>query len=99
MGGMRKRLGRLEELAPERAVLLCPACGEEFVVHGDVPLEFLVAEWVRETGQMSRRETPEDISALFEHEHDPHGFLEKRTRLPWLGREVSGFNLGGSFGA
>ena len=99
MGGLRRRLERLEDLGPERAVLICPTCGEEFVVHGDAPLEFLVAEWVRETGEEGHHVMPEDIGALFEHEHDPHVFLEKRARLPWLSREVSGINLGGSCGA
>jgi hypothetical protein len=97
VGGLRRRVERLEELGPERAVLLCPECAEEFVVHGDAPLAFLAAEWARETGE-GHRDTPGDIGALFEHKHDAHGFLEKRTRLPWLSREVSGFDLGGSLG-
>ena len=90
--------GRVERLAEEhnlrRMVLVCPDCGEEFVVFGDAPVEYLTAEWTREAGAQSYRETPPDIAALFDHEHAPSGFLEKTSGLPWLSREVSGMNLG-----
>jgi hypothetical protein len=75
--------------------LLCPECGEEFVVFGDAPVEYLTAEWAREAGAQSHRETPEDIAVLFDHEHDPSAFVEKSSGKPWLSREVSGMNLGG----
>ena len=92
---MRRRAGRLAEAhGLVRATLLCPECGEEFVVFGDAPVEYLTAEWTREAGAQSYRETPADIAALFEHEHAPSGFLEKTSGLPWLSREVSGMNLG-----
>jgi len=95
MGRLR---GRLEHLESEHGVvsasLLCPECGKEFVVYGDAPLEFLVAEWAREVGEAGhRRETPEDIAALFEHEHEPSTFVEKRGGLPFLSRAASGISM------
>ena len=94
MGRLRRRLGHLEEEhGLVSAVLICPECDEEFVVYGDAPLEFLVAEWVRKTGEEGHRKTPEDIGGLFEHEHDPSAFVEKRTGLPFLSKAVSGINL------
>ena len=94
MGRLERRLGHLEEEhGLVSGVLICPECDEEFVVYGDAPLEFLVAEWARKTGQMSHRETPEDIGALFEHEHDPGAFVEKSSGLSFLSKAVSGINL------
>ena len=83
-----------EEHNLRRMVLVCPDCGEEFVVFGDAPVEYLTAEWTREAGAESHRETLAGIAALFDHEHAPSGFLEKTSGLPWLSREVSGMNLG-----
>jgi hypothetical protein len=95
VGSLRRRADRLEEAhGLVRATLVCPDCGEEFVVFGDAPMEYLTAEWTREAGAQSYRETPPDIAALFDHEHAPSDFLEKTSGLPWLSREVSGMNLG-----
>jgi hypothetical protein len=96
VGGIRRRLEKLEEQSGyQRMTLVCPACSEEFVVFGDAPVEYLTAEWTRETGAESHREIPADIAALFDHEHDPSSLLEKTSGLSWLSREVSGINLGG----
>ena len=74
--------------------LVCPECGAEFVAHGDVPMEFIVHEWVRETGEAGHHETPASILRLFAHEHDPGAFLEKGSGLPFLSRAVSGIDIG-----
>ena len=93
--GLRDRLRRLEEAARgETMTLVCPECGAEFVAHGDVPLEFIVHEWVRETGEAGHHETPEGILRIFAHGHDPGAFLEKGGGLPFLSREISGINIG-----
>jgi hypothetical protein len=98
MSGLRGRLKRLEKDAEgEKTVIECPTCGEEFVTHGDVAAEFICHEWVRESGGETYRETPEDVLRLFDHKHDPGAFVEKSSGLPFLSREVSGINLGGSF--
>ena len=93
--GIRDRLRRLEEAARgETMTLVCPECGAESVAHGDVPMEFIVHQWVRETGEGGHHETPEGILRVFAHGHDPGAFLEKGSGLPFLSREVSGINIG-----
>jgi hypothetical protein len=95
--GLRDRLRRLEEaVRGETMTLVCPECGAEFVAHGDVPLEYIVHEWVRETGEAGHHETPANILRIFAHEHDPSAFLEKGSGLPFLSGEVSGINIGAS---
>ena len=95
MGRFRGRLLKLEEAARGEAMtLLCPACGAEAVAHGDVPMEFVVHEWVRETGEKVHHGTPEGILRLFALEQDPGAFLEKGSGLPFLSREVSGIDIG-----
>ena len=93
--GLRDRLHKLEEAARGEAMtLVCPECGAEFVAHGDVPLEVIVHEWVRETGEAGHHETPESILRLFAHGHDPTALLEKGSGLPFLSREVSSIDIG-----
>ena len=95
--GLRDRLRKLEEAAKgETMTLVCPECGEEFTVYGDAPMEYLVWEWARGYEGETHRETPADVIAWTEHAHDPGAFLEKRSGLPFLSREVSGINLGGA---
>ena len=97
--GLRDRLRRLEEAARgETMTLVCPVCGAEFVAHGDVPLEYIVHQWVAETGDMGNHETPEDILRVFEHEHDPGALLEKCSGLPFLSKAVSGIDAGARAG-
>jgi hypothetical protein len=38
--------------------LVCPVCGEEFVVYGDVAVEYIVWEWSRESGEKGHNKTP-----------------------------------------
>ncbi len=93
--GLRDRLRGLEEAAREETMtLVCPECGAEFVGYGDVPLEYIVHQWTRETGEAGRQETPESILRIFAHGHDPGAFLEKGSGLPFLSREVSGISIG-----
>jgi hypothetical protein len=98
--GLRDRLRRLEnEAAPMLYRLACPECGEEFVIHGDAPLEYIVHEWRMGTGEEGCHEIPQDALRAFEHEHHAGAFVEKRSGLPFLSRPVSGMNLGGDYGA
>jgi len=100
VGGIRRRLEKLEEQSGyQRMTLVCPACSEECVAKDDAPVEYLTAEWTRETGAETHHEIPADIAALFDHEHDPSSLLEKTSGLSWLSREVSGINLGARHGA
>ena len=78
--------------------LVCPECGTEFVAYGDVPMEYIVHQWTRETGDKGHHETPASILRLFDHEHDPGAFLEKASGLPFLSREVSGIDVGARSG-
>jgi len=97
VGGVRRRLQTLwKKSSGQRSTLVCPECGEEFTAYGDVALEFIVHEWIRESGERGHHETPEDIRRLFDHEHDPGAFVEKSSGLPFLSKAVSGFNLGGA---
>jgi hypothetical protein len=66
------------------------------LAYGVVALELIVADWQEESPRLEGyRETPEDIKALLEHEHDSDNFIEMTSGLPFLSREVSGMNLGG----
>jgi hypothetical protein len=97
--GLRHRLRKLQEKSGyQRMTLVCPECAEEFMAHGDVPVEYIVHEWSQETGEEGYRKTPEDIVRLFEHEHDVSAFVEKSSGLPFLSREVSGISFGGPLG-
>ena len=99
MGRFRGCLRRLEEAAQEETMtLVCPACGAQFVAYGDVPLEFIVHQWVKETSEAGHHDTPESILRLFAHDHDPGAFLEKDSGLPFLSREVSGIDIGARMG-
>ena|SRR5215208_6156958 len=99
MGRLENRLDRAEKRSDyQRTVLVCPACSEEFVVTGDAALEVIVHQWVLGTEERgstvdTRRETPEDILRLFEHEHDVGAFLEKSSGLPFLSKAAGGFDL------
>ena len=97
MGRLRDRLRRLErETEGERMTLVCPECGEEFTATGDVAVEYILREWTRQTGDEGYRKTPENMLRAFQHEHDVSAFVEKSNGLPFLSREVSGINFGGS---
>ncbi len=97
MGRVRGRLLKLEETAKrETMTLVCLECGAEFVAYGDVPLEFVVHQWVTQTGEEGHHETPEGILSISAHEHEPSALVEKTSGLPFLSREVSGIDLGTS---
>jgi hypothetical protein len=71
-------------------VLVCPECGKEFVAYGDVGVEYIVAQWLRQSGEKDYRKTPKEIAALTGHEHDASAFIDKKTGLPFLSWEASG---------
>ena len=97
--GLRDRLAKLEEAAKgETMTLVCPECGAQFVAYGDVSLEFIVHQWVRETGEEGHHETAEGILRLFAHEHNPGAFLEKTSGLQFLSKAVSGIDIGARAG-
>ena len=96
---LERRLRRLEEATQEETMtLVCPKCGAEFVAHGDVPTEFIVHQWTRETGDKGHHETPASVLRLFDHGHDPGAFLEKTSSLPFLSKAVSGIDVGARAG-
>jgi hypothetical protein len=74
--------------------MVCPVCGEEFVVYGDVAVEYIVWEWSRESSEKGHHKTPESMLLAFEHEHDASALVERSTGLPFMSREVSGMSLG-----
>ena len=98
MGRLGRRVQMLEEKSGyQRTTLVCPVCGEEFVVYGDVAVEYIVWEWRRESGgEDGHHKTPESMLRAFEHEHDAGAFVETTSGLPFLSREVSGMNPGGA---
>ena len=98
MGRLRRRLQTLQRKSTyQQTTLVCPECGEEFTAYGDVALEVIVYQWSSEVPEhaasVSRRETPEDVLRLFEHEHDVGAFLEKSSGLPFLSKAGGGFDL------
>jgi len=97
MSGLRGRLKRLERDTEGKTVIECPTCGEAFTLYGD-PADYLVYLWRQDYGG-ENHDPPVDpaVVKLAEHEHDPGAFVEKSSGLPFLSREVSGINLGGSF--
>ena len=96
---LERRLRRLEEATQEETMtLVCPTCGEELVAYGDVPMEYIVYQWTRETGDKEHHETPEAILHLFAYEHDPGALVEKTSGLPFLSRAVSGIDIGAGAG-
>src|SRR5215210_7714115 len=89
--GFRGRVKRLEQATQgEVATLVCPTCGDEFVVYGDAALEYLCCEWQQTSGGESYRQTPADVIRLTEHEHDPSEFIDKATGEPFLGEFFRG---------
>jgi Ribonuclease G/E len=102
MSGLRGRLKRLErDTVGEKMVIECPTCGMVFTLYGDPAMDYLVLRWRQGHDQGHEGEThgppaDPDVVKLAEHEHDPGAFVEKSSGLPFLSREVSGMNLGGS---
>ena len=94
---MRSWIKRLEhEIEGEGMTLVCPVCGEEFVVYGDAAVEYIVWKWRRESGhEDGHHKTPVSMLRSFEHEHGPGAFVEKTSGLLFMSCEVSGMNPGG----
>ncbi len=86
MASLRRRIKRLErDAVGEKTTLVCPTCGEEFVVHGDASAELLVWLWQQGYEGETYRKTPEDVIRLTEHEHDATLFVDKATGEPFMG--------------
>ncbi len=85
--GLRDRLRRLEEAARgQTMILVCPECGAQFVAHCDVPMEFIVHEWVRETGEKGHHDTPEGPDGALAREFRKGRLKRRRERNEALHR-------------
>ncbi len=93
----RRWVRSLERTADtETMTLVCPECGEEFTLHGDAAMDYIVHRWKQGyEGETYGPPTDPAIVELAAHEHDPSAFLERTSGLPFLSRSVSGINLGG----
>jgi hypothetical protein len=91
MASLRRRIKKLERDAMgEKTTLVCPTCAEEFVVHGDPSVEYLCWMWRRDYEGETYGQTPEDVLALTEHEHDATLFVDKATGEPFMGEFFKG---------
>ena len=93
--GLRDRIRRLERGHEDaRRTLICPECGEQFVVYGrehyDPAANFLLTLWKKGYQGGPYREPPEDIRRVAEHEHDASEFVDTATGDPWLGEFFRG---------
>jgi hypothetical protein len=107
VGSIKARLKRaLEKSGLARHELVCPECAAEFVCWGEPALDFMVAHWrcgvaeahglpIPDADALVEDGTPPDVAALFDHEHDPTAFLDKKAGLPFLSWEVSGMRIYG----
>src|SRR5215208_4071248 len=99
MGRLENRLDRAEKRSDyQRTTLVCPECGEEFDVLGDVALEVIVGQWLlgpegTDLAKLALDDTPEDIRRLFDHGHPVGAFLDKASGLPFLSKAAGGFDL------
>jgi len=82
----RAQLRRLERDAfGERTDLVCPECGWEVTVYGDVLVDMIVLDWRAGTGRplkYASEHAPfaahKSMGELFNHEHPYEDFVEKR---------------------
>jgi len=89
--GLKGRLRRIErDSAPFRWELKCPECGREVTLFGDVPMGLMVLDWEAHQPEGVRSCADEKLLELFQHEHDPQNFIEKRSGLPLSDPAVSG---------
>jgi hypothetical protein len=85
MGRIRAALKRLERTADSETIkLACPECGKQWRVRGDADLEVLAHYWQQEYKGETYRDTPADVLALVEHEHDVEALIDRRTNRSWL---------------
>ena len=99
----RDRVKRLEKKAEgNRTELVCPACGWEITVYGDVWVDVIIYDWEkyqwdhghREYGHPTEGLHP-SLVRLLDHEHNPGEFIEKKSGLSLYHPTVSGMNLAG----
>ncbi len=88
---LRRWIRRLEREADIQVVeVVCPECGAEFKAAGDPVLEYLCWEWAKESEGDTYRETPADVLAIANHEHDPSLMINKATGKAWCGELLAG---------
>ena len=93
MASLRGRVKKaLDAAAGEKSTLVCPTCGEEFVVFGDAPLEYICWMWKQDYEGETYRKTPEDVLRLTEHEHDASKFVDKATGERFMGEFFKGMS-------
>jgi hypothetical protein len=91
MASLRRRIKKLERAAMgEKTTLVCPTCGEEFMVYGDAPVEYLCWMWRQGYEGETYGQTPEDVLALTRHPHDASFFVDKVSGLPFMGEFFKG---------
>ena len=89
--GLRERLRCLERAAEvDTMMVVCPECGEEFVVHPDTGLDYLVWIWREDYQGETYGETLPDVSRLVAHAHDASLFVLKEDGSAWLGEFFRG---------
>jgi hypothetical protein len=65
---MKARLNRAERAAGEHiSAVTCPECGQTFRRAGDLALELVATQWVRETGE--EYEADPTVERVLAHEH------------------------------
>ena len=89
--GLRDKLRRLERGANVQTVeLVCPECAAEFKAAGDPVIEYLAHEWGKGYDGETYRQTPADVVAIANHEHDPSLMIDRATGKPWVGELLAG---------
>ncbi len=83
-----KRLERAAEI--DTMMVVCPECWEEFVVHSDTGLDYLVWIWREDYQGETYGETPPDVSRLVAHAHEASLFVLKEDGSAWLGEFFRG---------
>ena len=69
MGGIGDRLTRAEKAAGENVTTaVCPECSETFRYPGDLALEVVTLQWVRETG--TEHEVDPIVERVLDHPHE-----------------------------
>jgi hypothetical protein len=95
--GLRDRIRRLQrESGSDRWDLVCPECGWEVTLYGDVPIDLLVYDWEQGyTGETYGPPPHPLLVELAEHEHPANNFVDKTSELNIHHPSVSGINLTG----
>ena len=83
--GLKDRLDRAERAAGEQFTTAAwPECGEAFRYAGDLALDLVVLQWVRET-QWTEHEVDPTVERVLDHPHEEL-LHEALSDLPAFGR-------------